>query len=194
MHIIGVTGGIGTGKTIVTEILSAMGCSVYNSDTEAKTIMNNNPDVKQALEDTFGTHMYSNGMLNTALLARDVFADAKRLQALNDIVHPAVRSHFREWTKNQHNSIIILESAILFESQFNTETDKTIVVTAPTELRIKRIMQRDKCSREQVLQRMSKQWSEEQKTSLADFIIINDEQHSLITQAESVIFKLNQAT
>lgn len=194
MHIIGVTGGIGTGKTIVTEILSAMGLPVYNSDAEAKAIMHTNSKVRRALEDVFGMHIYSNGTLNTALLARSVFSDPEKLQQLNDIVHPAVRIHFREWAQAQAQSVVILESAILFESGFNTETNATAVITAPAELRIKRVMERDKCSREEILQRISRQWTEEQKTALADFIIVNDEMHSLIAQTENMIHNLNPTT
>jgi dephospho-CoA kinase len=190
MSIIGITGGIGSGKSVVAQILLSMGYPVYDSDAEAKQIMQTDDAVRAQLTAAFGTDIYTHNRLNNKLLAEIAFANPLQLQNLNNIVHPAVKQHLREWAKKQKSPVLFLESAILFESGFESETDGVILVTAPLKTRINRVIQRDKCSREQVLQRMSQQWTEDAKTTKADYIVINDDYHSLITQTEEIIAQL----
>lgn len=191
MQIVGITGGIGSGKTVVTRILRAMGYPVYDSDTEAKRIMHQDERVVRELCHAFGESVFIDGQLDRNLLAQEVFGNEQRLLLLNSIVHPAVREDIRRWGHSQTSSLAFLESAILFESGFESEADNIVLVTAPDEIRMKRVMQRDRCTPEQVMQRMARQWPEERKMKLADFVIHNDETHPLIPQVEEIIGRLN---
>jgi dephospho-CoA kinase len=190
MIIVGITGGIGTGKSVVTTILSTMGYPVYDSDSEAKNSMLREPQVVRKLQQVFGDDIFDNGQLNRQRLAGEVFSNANRLQQLNNIVHPAVRNHFRRWVQAQSSPIVFLESAILFESGFDNETEKIVLITTPEEIRIKRVMERDQCTREQVRQRIAQQWTEERKAKLTDFIIVNDGKQPLLLQTEQMISEL----
>lgn len=190
MQIVGITGGIGTGKSVVTKILRAMGYPVYDSDVEARRIMHQDTTVARQLRDAFGDTVFINGLLDRQRLAREVFDNDQRLQLLNGIVHPAVKNDFRSWAQAQTSPLVFLESAILFESGFDSETDKSILVTAPMETRIERVVNRDRCSREQVLKRMAQQWPEDKKAALVDFIIANDDSDPLILQTERIISQL----
>jgi dephospho-CoA kinase len=190
MIIIGITGGIGSGKSIISKLLRTMEYPVYDSDSEAKKIMHSDPQVTHELRQAFGDSLFANGYLDTRCLARKVFSDTTQLRLLNSIVHPAVKRHFHLWTARQCNPIVFFESAILFESGFECETDKVILITAPLEERITRVMHRDRCTREQVMQRIDQQWTEEDKAQQSDFIIVNDGVHSIIKQTETIIAKL----
>jgi dephospho-CoA kinase len=191
MIIVGITGGIGTGKSVVTTILSTMGYPVYDSDSEAKNIMLREPQVIRELQQAFGDDLFDNGQLNRQRLAGEVFSNANRLQQLNNIVHPAVKNHFRRWVQTQSGSpIVFLESAILFESGFDNETGKIVLITTPEEIRIQRVMERDQCTREQIRQRIAQQWPEERKVKLTDFIIVNDGKQPLLRQTEQMISEL----
>jgi len=192
MVIVGITGGIGSGKSVISKLLVAMGYSVYDSDAEAKKIMQSDLSVIKALELEFGENTYLNNQLNKQHLAGEVFGHPERLRALNAIVHPAVKRHFGAWAKRQSGSLVFLETAILFESGFNSETHKVILVTAPLDIRIERVVRRDQCTQEQVMQRIAQQWTEEAKALKSDFIIVNDGQHSLIKQTEKIISELTQ--
>lgn len=192
MIIIGITGGIGSGKSVISKLLITMGYPVYDSDAEAKKIMQSDIAVIKELQLEFGENTYINDQLNKQHLAREVFANPERLKALNTIVHPAVKRHFQAWTKQQSSPVIFLETAILFESGFNSETHKVILVTAPLDIRIERVVRRDQCSHEQVMQRIAQQWTEEAKALKSDFIIVNDGLHSLIKQTEKIISELTQ--
>lgn len=193
MYIVGITGGIGTGKTIVAEIFSAMGYPVYNSDVEAKCIMQTDPVVMEELRSQFGSRVFVNGQIDRQCLANEVFTNPDRLAILNSIVHPAVRVHFNEWRQKQHSDIVFLETAILFESGFNREANRVLLIQSPEELRIKRVMLRDQCTREQVVDRMARQWSQEQKAMLADFVINNDEIQPLLPQIEQLLAQINKS-
>lgn len=192
MVIIGITGGIGSGKSVISKLLVAMGYPVYDSDAEAKKIMQSDLSVIKELQLEFGEDTYINNQLNKQHLASEVFGNPERLRALNAIVHPAVKRHFQAWTKQQSGSVVFLETAILFESGFNSETHKVILVTAPLDIRIERVVRRDQCTQEQVMQRITLQWTEEAKALKSDFIIVNDGQHSLIKQTEKIISELTQ--
>jgi dephospho-CoA kinase len=190
MIIVGITGGIGSGKSVIAKLLVTMKYSVYDSDSEAKKIMHSDPQVITELRQAFGENIFIEGQLDKEQLARKVFASPEQLHVLNGIVHPAVKRHFRLWATRQYSPIVFLESAILFESGFESETDKIVLVTAPLEERIARVMRRDHCNRELVMQRIAQQWTEEAKAQKSDFIIVNDGIHSIIKQTETIIAQL----
>lgn len=171
---IGLTGGIGSGKSTIAEVFAQLKIPVYLSDDRAKALMVNDTSVKLAIISLFGKESYVDGELNRALIASKVFSDKKELEKLNAIVHPALKNDFETWCKNQTSTYVIKEAAILFESEANKRLDKVILIEAPKELRIKRVMERDKVGRESVIERMDKQWSDERKRGLSDYIIQND--------------------
>lgn len=180
---IGVTGGIGSGKSMVCRIFKVLKIPVYDADKEAKDIMVKDDQVMAAIKEAFGEESYfGHGELNRAYLAEAVFNDEKKLELLNGIVHPAVIQAGEDWTAAQSGFYSIKEAALLFESGSYKKLDYTILVTAPEDIRVQRVMDRDRISREQVLARMSKQWSDEEKIKLADFVIVNNDTSSLIQQ------------
>ncbi|MEO6456339.1 MAG: dephospho-CoA kinase [Ginsengibacter sp.] len=185
---IGLTGGLGSGKTTAARIFEVLGIPVYYADISAKRLMNENDVLKKRLQNQFGNEIYPEGKLDKKLLADKVFNDEKKLQILNSIVHPATIHDAEKWISVQTSPYIIKEAALLFESGSNKHLDFIIGVSAPLELRIERAMARDKITREQVLARINKQMDEEEKIGLCDFVLINDEQHLLIPQ----VLKLHQ--
>jgi dephospho-CoA kinase len=189
MLVIGVTGGIGSGKSTVCEILKIHGLPVFNSDDQAKELYNDS-SVKESLLSTFGIDFYVNGNVDRQLLAGHVFGSRERLSKLNEIIHPAVARRFIEWKSNCTSQLVVKEAAILFESGGNVDCDRVIVITAPNEIRIQRTMARNKISREEVIGRMAHQWLQEKTTKLADYVINNDGNHSLIYQVEKVLHQL----
>ena len=179
---VGIAGGIGSGKTIICHVFKVLGIPVYNADLEAKLIMNKSDQVRLAVMQEFGDEAYSNGLLNRAFLAAQVFNDAAKLAQLNRIVHPAVIQAAEDWADAQTAPYSLKEASILFESGSYKKVDYSILVTAPIEIRIARVMERDQVTREQVLARMNNQMSDEEKTKLADFVIINDGVTPIIPQ------------
>ncbi|NNC82265.1 MAG: dephospho-CoA kinase [Flavobacteriales bacterium] len=181
---VGLTGGIGSGKTTVARIFSALGVPIYYADERAKYLMHHDVDLKVAVSVEFGPRAYVDGELDRAYLSSVVFADRDRLKALNRLVHPAVRRDYRAWLEGLSGDApyCIKEAAIIFETGGHKELDRTILVTAPEDLRIERVMQRDDVSEEQVRSRMKEQWSDADKLDLADHVIQNDGKHSLIEQ------------
>ncbi len=180
---IGITGGIGVGKSVVTKIFKVLGIPTYDADKEAKDIMVKNDAVRQSLVDTFGQEVYfEDGSLNREWLGKRVFADAEELKKLNAIVHPAVIKDGEDWAAAQTSIYSVKEAALLFESGSYKALDFTILVVSPLELRIERVMKRDKVDREEVLRRINKQMPEEEKEKLSDCIVYNDDEHSLIEQ------------
>ena len=186
MYKVGITGGIGSGKTTVAQVFKHLGVSVYSSDERAKHIMSHNECLVAKVIALFGADSYINGALNRAYIAQKVFADKAELQKLNAIVHPALKDDFDSWCKQQTCAYILKEAAILFESKANIGLDAVLLVTAPKELKIQRVISRDNSSRSEVLSRMDKQWSDEQKRDLSDFEIINDEHSSLVEQVLTI--------
>jgi len=171
--IIGLTGGIGSGKTTVARIFSEFGVPVYSSDDAAKEVMRSD-EMAGRLKDVFGSEIFDNNVLDRKKLAAIVFSDKQKLNTLNGLVHPAVRTHFENWLAlHDHDGFILRESAILFETGNNQDCDKIITVTAPLETRLKRVVERDGASREEVLKRMENQWSDDKKASESDFVISN---------------------
>ncbi|MFH1320820.1 MAG: dephospho-CoA kinase [Bacteroidota bacterium] len=184
MFKVGVTGGIGSGKTIVCGVFEQLDVPVYSADSAAKNLITSDKNVTIKIKKLFGSKIYSkNGDLYTRKLAEIVFNDKKSLQKLNSIIHPAVKLHFSDWLKdNTQSSYIIKEAAILFESDSYKDLDAVIIVVAPIELKIKRVMERDGVSREAVMQRMKNQMSDQQKISISDYVIYNDGTRLLLPQ------------
>jgi dephospho-CoA kinase len=171
--IIGLTGGIGSGKTTVAQLFLSFDIPVYITDLEARNLMKSDAVLDQ-IRNVFGTAVFEKGVLIREKLSEIVFNDANKLAQLNGIVHPAVKSHFKQWLlEHQKDPFIIYESAILFESGSYKECDFVINVVAPLETRIQRVIERDKTTREKVLERIKNQWNDEQKSSKSDFIIEN---------------------
>lgn len=173
MYKIGVTGGIGSGKSTVCRLFAAHGIAVYDSDTQAKRLMNESAALREGLVRAFGAGCYAGGELDRRYLASCVFADKDALATLNALVHPAVRDDFRAWAGRQAGEYVILESAILFEAGFAGEVDTTLAVLAPVEERVKRCMERDGSTREEVLRRMANQADDDTLHRLADRTIVN---------------------
>ena len=171
--IIGLTGGIGSGKTTIANYFAEMGVPLYIADDEAKKVMQSEKIVKQ-IKLAFGDSLFENDVLNRAKLAEIVFNDADKLATLNAIVHPAVKEDFELWLlKNKKYHYVIYEAAILFESGRYKDCDVVVTVIAPEEMRIERVIKRDKTTREQVLSRMKMQWDDEKRISLSNFVINN---------------------
>ena len=187
MKRIGITGGIGAGKSLVAEIIKAMGYPVYNSDERAKELTESNPKIKEGLIHLFGEEIYQNGTLNKFALAQAIFSDESLREKVNALIHPIVREDFNLWALAQNNSLVFNESAILFETGSYKNFDAIILVFAPIELRIQRIMKRDNCSENEVLKRMNSQFSDEEKFQYTELRIVNDEQTPLLTQVEQII-------
>lgn len=173
MYKVGVTGGIGSGKSTVCRLFAERGIAVYDSDSQAKRLMEESDTLRAALVGAFGTECYAEGRLNRRYLAGRVFGDAEALARLNALVHPAVREDFRMWAERQSGPYVILESAILFEAGFENEVDTTLAVLAPAEERIKRCMERDGASREEVLRRMASQADDDTLHRMVARTIVN---------------------
>ncbi len=183
MKVIGLTGGIGSGKTTVAEIFKVLGIPIYNSDQRAKYLMNHSPELIAKIKANFGEESYKNNTLNREYIASVIFHDKTKLQTINNIVHPAVAKDFEQWANKQTTApYIIKESAILIESGGHQHVDKIIVVTAPTNLRIKRVQQRDNATKKEVEARLNNQMSDKERKTYADYLINNDSKQSLIKQ------------
>lgn len=191
MKKIGITGGIGSGKSYVSRIIKSMGFPVYHSDENAKLLMESNPVIKEGLQLLFGESIYEKGELNKKKLAELIFESPELREKVNALVHPIVRADFARWASNQSKEIVFNEAAILFETGANTNFDATILVIAPEAIRIDRVMKRENCSEELVLKRIQSQWSDEQKSSLATYQIINDSVSPLLIQVEKVLEKIS---
>lgn len=180
---VGLTGGIGSGKTTVAQIFETLGVPVYYADERSKNILNTDPTIQTQLIELFGAEIYINGRLQNQVLAQKVFSDKEKLQQLNAIVHPAVAEDFKSWCNTQNSPYILKEAAILFEIGTYQQLDLNILISAEKALRIDRVMKRNGVSKEEVLKRMDKQWPDERKKALADFVIYNNQNESLIKQA-----------
>lgn len=185
---VGLTGGIGVGKTVCADIFSLLGVPIYNSDIEAKLIMINDEAVRDAIKEIFGAKSYhEDGSLNRGHLASLIFHDKLLMAKMNGIVHPAVREHFRKWCDiNQDHKYIIQESALIFETGSYKTFDKVILVHAEEEIRIHRVMKRDNTTEEEVMARIRKQLPQEEKLEFADYVIINNNKRPLIKQIMNI--------
>jgi len=184
---VGITGGIGSGKSTVCAVLTTMGYPVYNSDERAKTIMETSPEVRGLLIAAFGEQTFHNNQLNRPFLAQAIFNDPAKRAQINAIVHPAVRTDFQHWTTAQTSSIVFQESALLFETGGYRLLDFTVLVTAPEELRLKRVLERDQADEEAIRSRIKSQLSDEEKRKTANFVIENDDQMLVVPQVNELI-------
>jgi len=183
MKRIGLTGGIGSGKSFIAEIFRNLGVPVFNSDEEARKIQQSDKVVLAAIREKFGDVFLSSGELDRKKLASIVFSDHEKLAQLNAIVHPAVGRAFEKFcSENSKAPYVIKEAAIIFETGIDEQLDGTILVTAPEQIRIERVMKRDGISESEVRSRMNKQWSDTQKIQRADWIISNDDAKPLLPQ------------
>ena len=180
---IAVTGGIGSGKSVVSRLLRIMGIPIYDCDSEAKRLMNNSPAIRQALIETVGTKVYSeDGTINRPYLASYMFGHPEHVALVNHIVHPAVRDHFNQWAIHTQAPIVAVETAILYESGMDADVDSVLLVHAPLDLRIQRAMQRDGASEQSIRHRINAQTPHEELLHKATYVIVNDDYTSLIAQ------------
>jgi dephospho-CoA kinase len=192
MKIIGLTGGIGSGKSVVAKLFETMGIPVYDTDKEAKRITSTSLLIRECLSKKFGQELYQDGQLNKSLLASLIFENKENLNYVNAIVHPEVQKDFVCWKEQYKNSrCIAIESAILFESGFDKITDVSINVSAPLEKRIERIQMRDQINRKDILNRIENQMSEDERIRKADYTIMNDDCQALLPQVKKTLKQIN---
>ncbi|TWO31436.1 dephospho-CoA kinase [Seonamhaeicola sediminis] len=192
MTIVGLTGGIGSGKTTVAKEFKKIGVPVYIADEEAKRLMNRSKVIKRKLIDLFGENAYIDDKLNRPFIADIIFNDTMYLQKMNAIVHPKVARHFEKWTLKQNAPYVIKEVAILFENGGHTQCDYIITVIAPIEVRIQRLLKRDDTTKDKIKAIMKNQWSDKEKVKLSDFVIENIELQNTIIQVNEVHDKILQ--
>jgi dephospho-CoA kinase len=184
---LGITGGIGSGKTSVCRVFDVLRVPVFSADREAGKIMENDTDIISRINSIAGKDLYSDGYLNRLELARIIFNDSALLEKVNSAVHPAVFHRFNEWSLEQTAPYVIMEAAILFETGASQLLDRVATVVAPVEQRVKRVMQRNKLTREQVMERMRNQIDDETRIKQSDYVIYNSENDMIIP----VILKIN---
>ncbi|WP_455584916.1 dephospho-CoA kinase [Bacteroides sp.] len=190
---IGITGGIGSGKSVVSRLLETMGIPVYIADVESKRLTNTDPYIRKELSSLLGQEVFEGGALNKQLLASYLFGHPDHARQVNGIIHPRVKADFRRWIEDRATSLIVgMESAILIESGFAGEVDFVIMVYAPLETRILRAIKRDCSSRELIMKRIQSQMSDEEKREQADFVIVNDGETPLIPQVLELISLLSK--
>ena len=186
---VGITGGIGSGKTTVCKIFQVLDVPVYNADIRAKWLMNTDEALIKKIKNLFGEKSYDEqGQLNRKYIASQVFENKEKLEKLNSIVHPAVKEDFESWVEAQESDYVIKEAALLFETGSYKQMDYNVLVTAPLAVRIKRVMMRDGVDEQSVLARVKNQLDDEEKAILADYIIVNDNRHSLVKE----VFRLHK--
>ena len=187
---VGITGGIGSGKSVVSDVIRLLGYPVYNSDIRAKELSDTDGDIRQSLVALFGPAIYTDNHLNRPLLASHLFQDSAQRKAVNAIIHPVVFADFNKWCAMQHTALVFAESAILVESGFSALMDIMIVVDAPHKLRLQRVVERDVVTMEQAQKRMEAQMDSVDLCKRADYVIYNDNEHLLISQIVDTINKL----
>ena len=191
MKKIGLTGGIGSGKTYVAQILEKMGYPVYYSDTRAKELCNEDPLIIRQLKELLGNDAYKNEKLNKSFIRNQIFSSPDLRESMNSIIHPVVRNDFDQWCENYNtHSMVFNEAAILFETKSYKRFDETILVYAPLEIKIQRLISRDQVSKEEITAKMNAQWSDAKKMTLTRFYILNDEKTPLLEQIEEILEKL----
>lgn len=185
---IGITGGIGSGKSVVATLLRLYGIPVYIADEESKRLTNSSPVIRRALVDLVGEAVYdADGKLDKPRLANFIFGQPEHLARVNAIIHPEVNRDFLDWCERQEKAFCAIESAILFESGFDRIVDVKLMVLAPLEIRLERAIVRDHASREALEPRIKSQMADEEKASRSDFVIHNDDRQALIPQVENFI-------
>lgn len=187
---IGITGGMGAGKSVISEMMRCLGIPVYDADIASKKILNSNTKVKTQLIELLGEEIFSNGQLNRPLMAQLIFNNNELLLKTNAIIHPAVFDDFIAWSETQNKEVVACETAILFESGMVSYFDSILMVSAPLEIRIERCIKRNNFTREQVLERIAKQMDESKKIELSDFVIDNDNRKALYPQLKNFLYNL----
>ena len=192
MKIIGLTGGIGSGKSTVSRLFEIMGIPVYIADAESKRLTESSPVIREKLIERFGAELYAEGKLNKALLASLIFENEANRNYVNSAIHPVVRTDFERWKAQRSQfPILVIEAAILFESGFADSVDVSVAVAAPEELRIRRVELREGWSRKSIIARIQSQLPEEEKISLSGYVIYNDGGRALIPQVERLVERVS---
>jgi dephospho-CoA kinase len=189
---VGLTGGIGAGKSLISKLVRTLSYPVFNSDLEAKLLVEENEEIKTKIKDLLGEEAYLANAYNSAYVAKVVFGNQDKLNQLNSIIHPAVRDAFKKFVDQHKSKIVFNEAAILFETGAYQSFDKTILVCADEKIRIERVVKRDNSSVEEVKARIAKQWPDDQKRALADFVIENNDDESVLLQLNNILEKLNE--
>lgn len=184
---VGITGGIGSGKSYICQIIQSMGYPVFYSDAEAQTILQSDSETISLVKSIFGEEAYQNGELVKSYIAQKIFENQYLREELNQLVHPKVRDRFYQWAQQSDSDIVFTEAAILFEAGAYKNYDYMVLVTAPHELKIERVMKRNNFTRQQVEARMNVQWPDDKKAELANFIINNDQKEPLLPQIVKII-------
>lgn len=190
---LGITGGIGSGKSFLSKLLIKKGIPVFDSDFEAKRLMLTDDEIIFSLKSLLGDHVYQDGEINKPLLASYIFTSAENASKVNSIVHPYVKNEFLKWADRYFllgYNIVAIESAILFEAGFNDIVDKIVMVHAPLEIRVDRVIERDNINREKVMERIKLQMDDDVKISMSDFVIENDGRFLLDSQVDKLISEL----
>ena len=195
MIILGLTGGIGSGKSTISRLLNSMGIPVYIADTESKRLTESSLDIREKLAERFGRDLYAQGKLNKALLASLIFENEDNRNYVNSVIHPIVRMDFERWKAQQIQSpVVVIETAILFETGYFKTVDISVTVAAPEDLRIRRVERREGWSRESIIARIRSQFPEEEKIHRSDFVIYNDDKQALIPQVEQLLAYISLST
>ncbi|MBO7283171.1 MAG: dephospho-CoA kinase [Alistipes sp.] len=191
MYKVGITGGIGSGKSTVCRMLAERGVAIYDADSRAKELMATSESLRQALVENFGAETFTAEGLNRAYLAGRVFNDAEQLRLLNSLVHPAVIADFEAWAEEQNGQYVVFESAILFEAGLENRVDVVVAVMAPESLRVERVMARDGHSKEQVMARIKSQMSDDERSDRAKYSIVNVDVEDLEEDVEQLYRRLS---
>ena len=191
MYKVGITGGIGSGKSTVCRMLSERGVALYDADSRAKELMSTSESLRRALIENFGEETFTASGLNRAYLAERVFHNAEQLRLLNSLVHPAVIADFEAWADEQEGKYVVFESAILFEAGLENRVDVVVAVMAPESLRVERVMARDGHSKEQVLARIKNQMSDDERSDRAKYSIVNIDVEDLEEDVEQLHRRLS---
>jgi dephospho-CoA kinase len=191
---VGLTGGIGSGKSVVASLFTVFGVPVYIADTESKQLTNTSPLIREQLTALFGEGIYGDEGIDRKRLASLIFGDATLLQKVNAIIHPEVYAHFSAWANRQSSDICVIETAILFESGFDRKVDASVLVYAPLAVRMERVLMREAAiTREEITGRMNHQLSDEKKREMSTYVLYNHDSQALIPQAERLIARLRSS-
>lgn len=186
MKIIGLTGGIGSGKSTVLELFKILGVKTYSADESAKKLVNTDPNLINLIKSSFGNNIYDKGLLNTRKLSKIVFEDTEKLKLLNSIIHPAVARDFKLFLNSINEDYIVKEAAIIFETKSENNYDKIIFIQSPLEIRIERVIMRDNISREEVVKRINNQLDENLIIDKCDYVISNENKEDLEDKVLSI--------
>lgn len=192
MRKIGVTGGIGSGKSTVCKVFEVLGIPVYYADDRARALISSDPRIRKGYKELFGEKVYENGQLNRKLVADKIFSNRSLLEKVNRLVHPVVREDFTQWVERREAPYVIEEAAVLLESGGQDLLDRVVVVSAPESLRVQRVAKRDGISEAKVRERIKNQWTDLQRREMADYEILADDQHLVVPQVLEIHAELKR--